>query len=104
MNQGSGYSETTGKFTAPISGLYLFVKQICAAGQYDAFTQFVHNNNTVLRSSTYDYHFATCASAQIYLQLSKSDQVWVKLSSSAGNIYSFQTWGTTNFAGALINV
>jgi len=103
MNQGSGYSRTTGKFTAPLSGLYLFVKQICSGGGNYAYTQFVYNNNMVLRSST-SSSYNQCASAQIYLHLSKGDQVWVKLTSTAGSIYSYHDSGTTNFAGALINV
>jgi len=80
-NEGSGYNVTTGKFTAPVSGLYAFVKQICASKNDLAVTRFVRNGQNILTSQTNSPTIdAACASAQVFQYLSKGDQVWVKTS------------------------
>ena len=102
VNTGSGYSTTTGKFTAPIDGQYLFVKQICMHSGNYGYTAFVHNNNIVLKSLT-GSNLYSCASAQTFLQLSKGDQFWVKATDSRSGFIQDQSEGTTYFAGVLMS-
>jgi len=102
VNTGSGYSTTTGKFTATIDGRYLFVKQICMRAGYNGYTAFVHNNNIILKSNTGSSVWS-CASAQTFLQLSKGDQVWVKDTYGSSSFVQDQTDGTTYFAGVLMS-
>jgi len=78
-NYGSGYNDATGKFTAPVSGLYAFVKQMCADVNHNVITQFVRNGYKILSSeSTAPNYAPTCSSAQVFQYLSKGDQVWVE--------------------------
>ena len=96
-NAGSGYNSSTGKFTAPVAGLYAFTKQICTGGDA-AFTSFVHNVQTVLASMT---NPNACSSAQIFVSMTSGDQVWVQTTLNSDLFSNY--YRQTNFAGALIH-
>lgn len=104
-NEGAGYNVSTGKFSAPVSGLYAFVKQICTQSGQFAFTQFVHNGQAVLGSEIAAHTFDSCASAQVFLYLSKGDQVWVKTGSYSNNYFRHdEADRTLSFAGVFIRM
>jgi len=97
-NEGSCDSNSTGKFTAPVSGLYAFTKQACEYHNKYSCTAFVHNNQEVLASVGYPN---ACSSAQIFVHMSRGDQMWVKTTASSF-LYADST-RQTSFSGALMH-
>jgi len=100
-NEGSGYSNTTGKFTAPVSGVYAFAKQTCTDGNY-AYTAFVHNTQIVLASEARTTSASSCSSAQIFVHMSKGDLMWIKTTSNS-YLYHDGPYRQTSFSGALMH-
>jgi len=100
-NEGSGYSYSTGKFTAPVSGVYAFTKLICTSAQA-AFTAFVHNTQHVLGSISKSPTFDLCSSTQVFVHMSKGDQLWVKSTDTTYFYYGYPKY-ETSFSGALMH-
>ena len=99
FNIGSAYSNITGKFTASVSGLYTFTRQACLNSFQYLYMTFIHNNNAILPSFMGDDSRSTCNSAQIFIQLSKGDQVWIKVEEGFVHLNSGDY---TSFSGALL--
>ena len=45
LNVGNGYNPSSGKFTAPVAGLYQFTATYFQNNGYSSFVQLVKNNN-----------------------------------------------------------
>jgi len=102
-NEGFGYDSATGKFTAPVSGLYAFAQQACLSTNDFEYTHFVYNNQSLLASfNSAPSHYGACTSAQIFLTMASGDQLWVGTTSTS-NIWSHDTYAQTSFAGAFIH-
>ncbi|XP_052764560.1 complement C1q-like protein 4 [Mya arenaria] len=103
-NQGNGYSRTTGTFTAPAQGLYLFFMHTCTASTKLAFLHIVKEGSVLIGSVHYDQDQYTCSSSQVFVQLDVGENVWVQCSSGNSNIQLFDNifyW--TSFGGGLIH-
>jgi len=101
FNIGSAYSGITGKFTASVSGLYTFTRQTCMDPYTYLNVKFLHNNNVILPSYMGDNSAYSCNSAQIFVQLSKGDQIWLKVDEGFSHVRS-ESDGFTSFSGALL--
>ena len=99
FNIGSAYSYITGKFTASVSGLYTFTRQTCMNSYQYFHVYFLHNNNVINPTFMGDSTRETCNSAQIFVQLSKGDHVWLKVDESFSHVYANDY---ASFSGALL--
>ena len=98
-----GYDPSTGKFTTPVAGLYLFIVNACTKYQHQNQLQIVRDNNVLVASSNYDVTGTNpCFSFQAFADLTSGQQVWVKC---AGSCYFSQSddYSSMQFSGALIH-
>ncbi|XP_052765333.1 uncharacterized protein LOC128206726 [Mya arenaria] len=104
-NQANGYSATTGKFTAPVPGLYLFFMHTCTHTSKHAFLQIVKEGSVLIASNRYETSYYTCSSSQAFVQLDAGETVWVQCSSGSSNRQLFEnpSYYWTSFGGALIH-
>jgi len=103
-NDGSGYNNSTGKFTAPMAGLYAFAKLTCSYVNDAAITAFMHNGHSVLVSQVSATSSSSqCTSAELFVKMSKGDQMWVQTVWSGTNIVFDTVYHETSFTGAFIH-
>jgi hypothetical protein len=76
-NEGSGYNNTTGIFTASIKGLYLFTVHICASHKKWSTIGLVLDGTFVARSTNYNSHSFSCGSVSVIVKMETGRQVWV---------------------------
>ena len=102
-NEGSGYNSSTGKFMAPVSGVYAFAKQICENPDTYSYTAFVHNGHSVLSSMNQVPNFYSCQSAQVFVQMASGDQMWVRVVFRSSSRLYYDSQLQTSFSGSLIH-
>ncbi|XP_052763211.1 uncharacterized protein LOC128205524 isoform X1 [Mya arenaria] len=100
-NQGNGYSATTGKFAAPVRGLYLFHIHTCSTTNKYAYPQMVKEGSVLIASYQHGNGNYDCASSQTFVQLNAGETVWVKCSGGTTLFENIHRW--TSFGGALIH-
>ncbi|XP_062596183.1 uncharacterized protein LOC134257611 [Saccostrea cucullata] len=85
-NAGNGYNPSTGIFTAPITGMYVFFVNVQGHGAKTIFVDIVLNGSTKVRTMAYstgnDYDDA--GPNLVVLTIQKGDAVWVKHYYGAG--------------------
>ncbi|GCC24299.1 hypothetical protein chiPu_0002699 [Chiloscyllium punctatum] len=97
VNKGSAYNSTTGVFTAPLAGTYLFTYSLLGGPTSEV--RLVKNEedlsyiHTILSTGE-----AQTGSMSVILTLESGDQIWVKL--IEGNTWSGR--GALNFQGILL--
>ncbi|XP_052761738.1 uncharacterized protein LOC128204362 [Mya arenaria] len=101
INLGNGYSSTTGKFTAPARGLYLFLMHTCTPPNANAYLHMMNEGSVVMGSARYNVGHYTCSSSQVFVQLDAGKTVWVQCSSGSKLFENSNYW--TSFGGALIH-
>jgi len=107
-NDGNAYDESTGIFTAPYSGTYIFSAQMFTDGSETEhpFVDIEVNNSTIARlafengGGETDDAQEDSDSTTVTIKLQQGDRVWVQ--SEEGRIYHY--WGQfhTFFSGALL--
>jgi hypothetical protein len=101
-NLGQGYSTDTGKFTAPIAGLYFFIAN---AGVNNVGNSAKHNLmvDSEIVSSAYTYYHADLhfqiSSAPGVVHLNKGQTVWVRADGRSNYVWGY----ATHFCGFLIS-
>ena len=104
-NIGNGYNVTSGIFTAPEAGLYLFSLQICVYGMNGGISYMVvdTSSNVILRvySSQHDYYNTASNSVPVYLR--RGQKVWVVDKFGSGNYYYDDINCGTQFSGSLVD-
>ena len=95
----SGYDVTTGKFTAPVHGLYMFSVNSCHNKNW-ATVAIVKENQVLMSSSQNDNSYFSCHTVQTLATLVPGDKVWVKCNSGCSLYSNSVLWNT--FSGALL--
>lgn len=100
-NTGNGYNPSTGVFTSPMSGTYVFYVSAVEYGAQHLNIDIVLNSVSKVRahgSSSASYQTGT---NMVVLELQKGDSVWVRYASGKG--YHSQSIPLTTFSGYLIS-
>ena len=101
LNIGSGYNPSTGKFTAPVDGIYQISFSYLQRNGYSSHVQLIRDGNvyTELHANHKSYDQL---SKTVLIQLKKSQTVWVRLvKSSSYAVHGVNRY--TTFAGYLIS-
>ncbi|KAL4222758.1 hypothetical protein ACF0H5_018799 [Mactra antiquata] len=101
QNVGNGYNQSTGVFTAPVGGTYLFTFDFCSDGRQISYYAIVCEGVDQSLGYAYDNNYADCTSGDATLVLKTGQRVWVK-SNSYGHFYHDNVrWNV--FSGVLIH-
>lgn len=98
---GSAYDSTTGVFTTPIDGTYLFTARLCAYNRELINYAVVADGNDVIRGVHYGSS-QDCASFNALVVLKSSSRVWVTCSFPGNRLHGDENrWNT--FSGVLLH-
>ncbi|WAR16136.1 hypothetical protein MAR_030730 [Mya arenaria] len=104
-NEGNGYNATTGTFTAPAQGLYLFIMQKCSPPNKYSYLQIMKEGSGLLTSAHYDEDNHSCSSSQAFVQLDFGETVWIHCSRGGPNAQLYEDSNHWNsFGGALFHI
>ncbi|XP_062588931.1 uncharacterized protein LOC134250583 [Saccostrea cucullata] len=103
-NIGGGYDSSTGVFTSPVDGHFVFFVNVQAYGSNTIYTYLVLNGSTKVTTLAYGYSgymYNSAGPNLAVLRLQKRDRVWVKHYSGTG-YNTDSTAPFTTFSGFLI--
>lgn len=94
VNEGSGYNPTTGKFTAPLDGVYSFSWTYCTNKGSNAYLGGSVDGKLIARISNYDQKNTwKNTSGHLVIKLKKGNQFWVQVfSQTAQHIHGEYTF------------
>ncbi|KAH3809765.1 heavy metal-binding protein HIP-like [Dreissena polymorpha] len=103
VNTGQGYASDTGKFTAPVSGIYMFAVQYCSDSSNWGCLKIV-KDGTSLQTSVSLAGSMACSSMQAFATVAVGEQVWVQSNGySACSLYENHPYYWSSFSGVLIH-
>ena len=102
LNEGNGYNNNSGIFTAPVSGIYLLTVQTCStSGSYHADSIMVQGKE-IGRLFTQDKDLSVCNSGNAIAYMEANEQAYIKTKKRSGPLVSDE-YRKNSFAGALLN-
>lgn len=101
-NNGNGYNLSTGKFTAPKDGAYVFFVAVNSYGSKIVYLNIVHNGLNIVQSMAYGSSASHQTGTNMaVVHVDKGDSVWVSRSSGTG--YYTTAVPITTFSGFLLS-
>ena len=83
-NKGQGYSSSSGKFTAPRDGMYVFTVTGVSFGKNGLNLEIVHDGVSKVRTMSDSSASQQTGTNLVVLELDRGDTVWVKRSGGEG--------------------
>ncbi|XP_060604825.1 uncharacterized protein LOC132757532 [Ruditapes philippinarum] len=104
-NEGSGYNNATGVFTASIEGVYLFTVHVCASYKKYSTIGLALDGTFVSKSINYNSQGYSCGSVSAIVPMENGRQVWVASTyGSTGHVLAGEdTYVMNTFSGVLIS-
>lgn len=101
LNEGNAYSTATGKFTAPLDGIYSFTWTALTKSPNIFLTEIVQNGQPI----AYNHNDARgvgsgghpMSSSHANIKMKKSDKVWIRVNRNPGQYIQGEDW--CNFSG-----
>ncbi|XP_052774985.1 uncharacterized protein LOC128213377 [Mya arenaria] len=104
-NIGAGYTPSSGKFTSPTSGLYMFTIQLCVEKDSSMYFELIKGGTDRLQMSRiYNAGSSQCNTADAFVMLAMNETVAVQATSSYSiNIQTDDSIFWNTFAGVLLH-
>jgi hypothetical protein len=99
-NGGNGYNPSTGKFTSPTAGTYVFFVNVNVYSNSYIYLDIVLNGNSKVRSMSHNSAEYLTGTNMAVLQLNKGDMVWIRRHGGKG--YYSNSVPITTFSGFLL--
>ena len=99
-NKGHGYSSSSGKFTAPRDGMYIFTVTVVSYGSNWLYLDIVHDDVRKVRTFLHESARYQTGTNLVVLELDRGDAVWVRRQGGQG--YFSQSVPLTTFSGFLL--
>lgn len=96
-NNGNGYNPSTGTFTAPTDGTYVFFLTVTPHELNALYLDIVQNGVSKVRSMSHGFSRYQMGSNMAVLQLDEGDSVWIRR--LAGQSYYSYSVPVTTFSG-----
>uniref|UniRef100_A0A8W8J8Q2 C1q domain-containing protein n=1 Tax=Magallana gigas TaxID=29159 RepID=A0A8W8J8Q2_MAGGI len=105
-SEGTGYNPSTGIFTAPTAGTYVFYVSVQSANRKYLWLDIVLNGSSKVRATAYyssgsSVHINQTGTNLVILHLLTGDRVWVKRYAGVG--YYSNNVPSTTFSGFKLN-
>ena len=99
-NKGHGYSSSSGKFTAPRDGMYVFTVTAVSHESNGLYLDIVHDGVRKVRTYSPNTARYQTGTNLVVLELDRGDAVWVKRASGQG--YYTNSVPLTTFSGFIL--
>lgn len=104
VNENNVYGRWSGKFTAPVSGIYAFSATLCTSPNTFVVADFIADYTKIGKVISGDVDFHLCSSASAIAKIQKGTQVFLKVQSgSPGNVIVEDHARQNSFSGFLIS-
>lgn len=104
VNEGSGYDNNTGRFSAPLQGYYSFATNVCLELKADVRYSIMKGDQPIAGTRNMDFDRIVCSTLTVFEYLETGEEVWIKLHVFYGKLFDSygNLWNT--FSGVLLHL